>query len=154
MTRATLAIALLVLVAGCAPQIRGDVTYDPNALYRNYQTVAWVEGQGVGSSEVRAITEKGVRTELEKDNLRFVEDRAQADLLVRINLGRHKRTKMSGMAGAATQKVGLDVILIDRKSGDWVWHGWATETWESELDPQTEVTKALAHMFEDFPPTK
>ncbi|MDJ0788309.1 MAG: DUF4136 domain-containing protein [Myxococcota bacterium] len=153
MTRALILSAALFLVAGCQTQYRGDVSYDPDALYRGYQTFSWVEGQGGSEQPVRALAEKAVQAELVKDGLTYVEN-GEPDLLVRVNLGRRRRTSLSGATGPRAEAVGMEVILQDRKTGQWVWNGWAVKTYSSDLEAETEIPLALAEIFKDFPPTQ
>ncbi len=141
-------VALLAL--GCAARFNGDVTYDADAPWSSYKTVAWVEGQGSSTETVRSLAESEVKKQLEGAGLTFA-DGNSADLLVRVNLGKRRRNALSGGIGSQAEMVGLEVVISDRKSGDRIWNGWAAKTYSSDLEAKTEVPEAIGYIVDIAP---
>jgi hypothetical protein len=46
----------------------------------------------------------------------------------------------------------IDVHAVDPATQRWLWHGWASRTLVSRLDPDDEVRAAVAEILSRFPP--
>ncbi len=104
MSRARLPVCLgIALVLGaCASQLQNDVFYDPEASFETSRSLGFTKGRG-GTEANRAVAEGEIRTLLAAKGFRFT-DAGRADLLVRFDMGRRAKVKMSGSAtpGAST----------------------------------------------------
>jgi outer membrane lipopolysaccharide assembly protein LptE/RlpB len=143
------AVAALSLTA-CASRLRGEMSYDEGTDFSRYRTYSLVPLES-GSPTARPIAEREVKRALEAKGLRAVE-RATADVLVRVLLDRRHKTRLSGSIAPGGEYVGMEVTLDDRKSGERVWSSWAAETYNDQLQAETEIPKAVDLIFESYPP--
>jgi hypothetical protein len=139
----------LITLAGCASRLRGEVSYDEQTDFTRYRTFALAPREA-GDPSLHAIAEREVRRALEGKGLRAAEP-ASADVLAHILMGRRKKTKLSGSITSG-EYVGMEVTLEERASGKRVWSSWAAETYSEKLEAETEIPKAVAVIFEDYPP--
>jgi hypothetical protein len=143
------AVALLVL-AGCASRLRGEVSYDDQVDFSRYRSFALAPGNS-GTPAARAIAEREVRRALEAKGLREV-DRTSADLVAHVQLARRWKARLSGSVSPGGEAVGMEVSLEDRASDERVWSSWVAETYNASLEVEQEITKAVDLIFESYPP--
>jgi Domain of unknown function (DUF4136) len=140
----------LLLQTGCASRLRGEVSYDDHADFSRYKTFAMTPIES-GQPASRTLAASEVRGALEAKGLRAA-DPASADVLVHVLLDRRHKMKLSGSVGGGGEWVGMEVWLEDRASGDRVWSSWAAETLTDSLVAAEEIPKAVAVIFESYPP--
>jgi hypothetical protein len=144
------AVVALVVASACASRLRGEVSYDEGADFSRYRSFALAPREH-GDPRLHELAEREVQRALEAKGLR-VADAASADLWAHIHMARRKKTKLSGSITGEGEFVGMEVTLEDRASGDRVWSSWAAETYREQLRAEEEIPKAVALIFEDYPP--
>jgi hypothetical protein len=147
---AFVAFVIAIALTACASRLQGEMSYAEGTDFSKYRSYALVPLES-GAPAARSIAEREVRGALEAKGLRAA-DRASADLLVRVLLDRRHKTRLSGSIGGGGEYVGMEVSLDDRKTGDRVWSSWAAETYSDALEAETEIPKAVALIFESYPP--
>ena len=144
------AVAAPLLISACASRLRGEMSYDANADFSRYRTFALALIES-GSPAARTIAAEEVGNALEAKGLRAVEG-ASADVIAHVLLDRRHKMKLSGSVGGGGEHVGMEVWLEDRASGERVWSSWAAETFDDSLVAEEEIPKAVALIFESYPP--
>ena len=144
------AVAVPLLLAACASRLRGEMSYDEKVDFSRYRTFA-LAAIDSGSPAARRIAGEEVRNALEAKGLRAV-DGATADVVAHVLLDRRHKMKLSGSVGGGGEHVGMEVWLEDRASGGRVWSSWAAETFDDSLVAEEEIPKAVALIFESYPP--
>lgn len=138
-------LCALAVTAACAPRLQGDVWVDEGVDFSRYRTFAVSDykrpAPGTPQSENRALAEKLVVAELEKRGFQKT-DAQRADMLLEVTLGARHKARTSGRSTWGTLG-GMDVVLLDRKTGRSLWRGWAAETWSESADAKTEIPKAV-----------
>jgi hypothetical protein len=135
----------LALLAACAPRLQGDVWVDEAADFGRYRTFAVSDykrpAAGTPQAENRLLAEKLVAAELEKRGFQRT-SAEQADMLLEVTLGARHKARTSGSSTWGTLG-GMDVALLDRRTGRSLWRGWAAETWSESADAKVEIPKAV-----------
>lgn len=155
MSRAARLACLLCLAfaAACAPRLQGDVWVDEAADFGRYRTFAVSDykrpAEGTPRAENRRYAERLVVAELEKRGFRQT-SADQAAMMLEVTLGPQHKARTSGRSTWGTSG-GMDVVLLDRKSGRSLWRGWAAETWSEDADAKTEIAKAVELLAQQTP---
>jgi hypothetical protein len=151
--KVALLACLALLALACAPRLQADVWADPAADFGRYRTFAVSDykrpADGTRQAENRRLAERVVAEELQRRGFRQV-DAERADLLLEVQVGAQRKARTSGSNTWGTLG-GIDVVLLDRASGRWLWHGLAAETWEKSSDPAVEFPKAVALLASQSP---
>lgn len=138
-------LVLLVLGTACAPRLQGDVWVDEGADFARHHTFAVSDYKrppaGTSAAENRALAERLVVAELEKRGFQRT-SADSADMLLEVTLGARHKARTSGSSTWGSLG-GMDVVLLDRKTGRSLWRGWAAETWSESADAKTEIPKAV-----------
>ena len=152
--RLVLGIGLVLTLGACASQLQNDIFFDPQAKLDTSRSLAFTTGSG-GTDANRKIAGTEIRTLLAAKGYRFT-DQGRADLLVRFDMGRKAKVKLScadrrcavatvSLAGppsafsraAFSSKVRLLDFPVDRLAGGWDGPGGAqTEPNEQRDDRQ------------------
>jgi len=177
--RATLAVALLLALGGCAAtkpsmQIRSD--RNPAANFALYKTYAWAtmpeQGGQWPAADDRVAFDWSVRSLVDQEMTRLGYQQVgydRADLLVDYMVDTRREllsdtfgdystyraqggTESRGQAWVQGYKQGtLTVEITDPRLRTLVWYGSATAVVNPELRAQ-RLPKAIAQIFQSFPP--
>jgi hypothetical protein len=135
----------VALAAACAPRLQGDVWVDEDVDFSRYRTFAVSDykrpAAGTPQAEHRALAERLVVAELEERGFQR-SDAERADMLLEVTLGARHKARTSGSSTWGTLG-GMDVVLLDRRTGRSLWRGWAAETWSESADAKAEIPKAV-----------
>jgi hypothetical protein len=135
----------LAAAAACAPKLQGDVWVDETADFSRYRTFAVSDykrpAAGTPQAANRQLAEKLVVAELEERGFQQA-PADQADMLLEVTLGARHKARTSGSSTWGTLG-GMDVVLLDRKTGRSLWRGWAAETWSESAEASAEIPKAV-----------
>jgi len=158
MKRIGLAVALamgLTLPGYVAAKISSDVT--PGANFSQYQTFTFANAvppagmDPVAYERIRMAVEQGLTG-------RGFTKAAEGDLTVIITLGAQNRTDIDtwGVFGRQVDvrqytEGQLSVDVFDTKTKQPLWHGKATDTVGSSLNPE-KIDKEVAKLMAQFPP--
>lgn len=145
MSRSIVLVLLVLVAAACATRLQGDVWVDEGVDFARYRTFAVSDykrpAPGTPQAEHRLLAENLVVAELEERGFRQT-GADRADMLLEVTLGARHKARTSGSSTWGTLG-GLDVALLDRRTGRSLWRGWAAETWSEDADPRVEIPKAV-----------
>ena len=149
------AIASVVLL-GCVT-IQPSWKFDPDLDLSGRHTFAVAESleppSGMSADDARLWTERrDLIQQLIRDDLiakGYRETQEQPDLLVHFFAG----IGLKGMGtDFGTERMGkIDIRVVDPSTGQWLWHGWATETMVERLDENEEIREAVPLILSKFP---
>ena len=167
---------LLVAAATACSTLQVTSDWDHNVDFSKYRTFDMREGTRISDSLIEQRIERGIVSLLEAKGLR--KDPNSADLLVYTHVRVSNQTQIDyntfgyggwygwggwrrGGWGPTTATVReipvgtLIVDLVDARKKELVWRGTATDTISSDPNSrsQEKVDKALAKVFETFPPS-
>lgn len=146
----------LVLASACAPRLQADVWVDDSADFSRYRTFAVSDYKrppaGTPQAENRALAEQLVVAELERRGFQKT-GAEQADMLLEVTLGARHKARTSGSSTWGSLG-GMDVVLLDRRTGRSLWRGWAAETWSETSDAKTEIPKAVELLATQTPQSR
>jgi len=171
-----LVLAAFVLLSGCASYVVTD--YDRQARFEGFQSYVLVGKSDADADQFQTLDsariENALRRELGNEGLTAVEDRSDADLLVRYWIEDAKRIESSGFSygiglgrnpfgfGVATSpssreiKEGkLIVELVDADSRQVAWRATSQRNLNERMSPdkRTELIDRVAReMFKKYPP--
>ncbi|TVP54725.1 MAG: DUF4136 domain-containing protein [Halomonadaceae bacterium] len=172
-----LIVMVLLLLSGCARYVVTD--HDSRASFEQYQTYTLVGKDEQDPDRFQTLDsariESALRRELNQQvGMRFVDDREEADLLVRYRIEDARRTESTGASfgvgfgrspfgfGVASApptrevKEGkLVVELVDSNNRQVVWRGTGQQNLEERMSPdqRTRLIDRLAkEMFQRYPP--
>ena len=148
--RLILGVGLVLALGACASQLQNDIFFDPQAKLDTSRSLAFTTGSG-GTDANRKIAGTEIRTLLAAKGYQFT-DPGRADLLIRFDMGRRAKVKLSGSATHG-ENAGLVVEIVDPATGRTLWHGLAYESWYDSMDPATEIRKAVGSVLSQFPPS-
>jgi hypothetical protein len=181
-------IRIIAIVAACAAltacaTISTGSHYDETANFGAYKTFSWIDDvpyiADESSSRISPLSQSkiqsAIRSELEKKNYAFTDDRDNADFVIAYTVGTRERIQTTsypaGYFGAWGWHVHgsyyyvreitehrytegtLSVDIFDGKLKKPVWHGWAekTITKSDREDPGPAIKEGVAMLFESFP---
>jgi len=178
---------LALLVTGCGPSFTIRSEQDPSANIAAFETFGWVsENPLVSAATLRPVSPlmegrimNAVRTELEAQGYRFVDDVLEADFAIAFTLGSRERIRVESYPAAfrtsstwsrssraywfhtgttppvrttttTTGQLGIDIFDVASKNP--VWHGTAeTLIGRSALDdPEPVVNEAVQRILAEF----
>jgi hypothetical protein len=171
-------LALCTIIAGCET-ITGRSDADPSIDFGKYHTYSWISPSPLLSkpAEVSPLAEVriegAVTSELGRKGYRFVENPNEADFVVAFTIGARDKLNVTSTPGGwgfgpmwgpasyygdinVRQSVEgrLSIDLFDTQLKRPVWTGYATKSITSadERNLGELANKAVAAIFEDFPP--
>jgi hypothetical protein len=107
---------------------------------------------GTPQAENRKLAEQLIVAELERRGFQQA-SADRADMTLDVVLGTKKKARSSGSSTWGTL-AGMDVALLDRRTGRSLWRGWAAETWSEAADPKVEITKAVELLATQTPASR
>ncbi len=169
---AAVMVMLMVLSTGCS-SVRVRTDFDRDADFSMYRTYSWLppkeDGQGMMRSElVRRHVVAAVDRELAEAGFRKVE-REKADLLVTYYIGARNRVDVThygyrygvwgryGPGGVSVRRYregSLVLDLVDRKSRQLVWRGWASTALHGRENIADDINRSAKELLKRYPPAR
>ena len=166
-------LAAVAALAACS-SITTNADYNPGTDFSKYKTWAWHETGDVKDSLWRQRIQTGVAAELSRKGLK--ENDSNPDLWVAAHTRLDEQTQINtyntgwgygwgwgygaGMTTSTVQQIPVGTLivdLVDANQKQLVWRGTATKTLNPDSSPESKqenLQKALAKMFEGYPPKK
>jgi hypothetical protein len=166
-------LAAVTALAACS-SVTTNADYNPGADFSKYKTFAWHETGTIPNPIWHDRIKSALTDELRMKGL--AQSEANPDLWVSAHTRLDEQTQINTYntgwgygwgwgygAGMTTSTVSqipvgtLIVDLVDAKQKELVWRCTATKTLSPDASPQTKeenLRKALAKMFENYPPKK
>lgn len=177
-----------VLAVGCQTTLRPTIDYEPGADFTRYETFSWIDAnplihaatQRTLSPLVQQRLMEQTRAGLTRRGLRFVEDPAQADLVVAFTIGSREGLRVTsfpsrslhrGPQGRRSASWGsywntntvrttqyregqLAIDMLDVAQARPVWHGTVSRriTQAERIAPDDALQEAVDAILEQFPP--
>ena len=160
---------------GCSP-ITVQSDYDHTLDFSKYKSFAWTEStqskkhtrrhhkRGQMDGEYHALMEKRLKSNVERvlNSKGFTKtSQDNADLLLMFHFGlksKIERWRMSGRGGGGRSirvpvtEDNVVLELIDRKTNDLTWRGWAEGELTDMSNEDKDIKKSIEAILEDFPP--
>ncbi len=167
----------LIAAAGCTPPLTVDSDYDPSTEFSKYKTWTWLPGSKPSEKDIDNLSEQRLRSaieaELPKRGLTKADTGADLSVTFRISI-QHKIESSNASVGIGygwgPAHVGVSksptrsydegtliLDLVDPKTKTLVWRGTAKGTVHKDYSPeerQERIQNAVAHLLQDYPPTK
>jgi hypothetical protein len=166
-------LVLAATLAACS-SLTTNADYNPATDFTKYKTWAWHETESIKDSIWRDRIQSGIAAELGKKGL--TRSDSDPDLWVVAHTRLDEQTQIStynsgwgygwgwgygaGMSTSTVQQIPVGTLivdLVDANQKQLIWRGTATKTLNPDASPQTKqenLQKALAKMFENYPPKK
>jgi Domain of unknown function (DUF4136) len=170
---------LLLLLTACST-VNVTTDYDHNFSFAGHETFAWVSEHPMvaHSPDVSPLAEgrleRAIIDAMQRNGIRYVENAADADLLVGFSLGSKQQIRVTPgfysasywgrypWIGAYYDSINIEQYSVDRLTIDVfdqqrevpIWHGTATKVAgiANEQKGEGMARNAVAKMLADFPP--
>ena len=181
MNRKLLVLAAVLLLAGCASQMRVRSDFDPDADFSQYRTFAWMaEDPLIGGDDEGGVSPlnrqrivNAIEAELTAKGFRKTTDRDSADFVLSYTVGARDRIDLESYpvpyrgpwtwgwppyardVDVTTYREGtLAIDIFDGRTRQPVWHGAATKRiTEQDVERAAEqIPPAVRDILANFPP--
>jgi hypothetical protein len=182
MNRKLLVIAAVLLLAGCASQMRVRTDFDPKADFSNYRTFAWMSddpliGADDESKSVSPLNRQrivnAIEAQLIAKGFQKAADRNSADFVLSYTVGARDRIDLDSYpvpyrgpwtwgwppyardVDVTTYREGtLAIDIFDGRTRQPVWHGAATKriTEQDVARAAEQIPPAVRDILANFPP--
>jgi hypothetical protein len=147
------------VVAACASNPKGEVRFDPDRDYSRLRSYAFAPDPERPAQpsyprlwELRPSVRQAITHELGSKGMQEA-SADRADFLVSYRVGVRSKAHMGGSMSSDSY-AGIAIDLVDPRTHETFWQGWAAETWWEGMDPATEIPKVVTKTLEAFPPPK